>query len=175
MRFLPTLLLPLLVATATAQRTFAQLQGEFRAAAQKLEAAGLPREQLREQMQALQTRQTADLEKFLAGEAKGDDRWNGLLMLADWQLVARDKPGAAATLRKIRADEAPALLLVTAATMAQHLNLKDLREQWIGAACDKAAPLADRLAMARLLMTVLREVARGEKVFEKALAEAKDD
>lgn len=173
---IPTLcLLPLLAAPVLAQRTFEALQNEFRAAAQKLEAQGLPREQLRERTRELQTRQIGELQKFLADEAKGDDRWNGLLMLADWQLAARDQKAAAATLQRIAKDEAPALLLVTASTMAQHLGLKELRDSWITTAMQKPAPLADRLAMARLLMTVLREVTKGEEVFTKALSEAKDD
>jgi peroxiredoxin len=120
-------------------------------------------------------RQIEVLRTFLTAEATGDDRWNGRLMLADLLLARGDRRGAGAALRGIDAAAAPALLLVTAATMAQHLDLRDLRDGWVAAAQQKVAPLPDRLAMARLLMTVLREIEAGEKVFAAALQAAGDD
>jgi peroxiredoxin len=121
------------------------------------------------------SRQIKHLATFVADEAKGDDRWNGRLMLADLQLASGDRKAAAATLKDIDDKAAPALLLVTAATMAQHLELTTQRDAWIGAALGKEAPLPDRLAMARVLTTVLNEVERGEGVFTAALAAASTD
>jgi len=161
-----SLLLPL-----PAQRSLEALQQEFFAQSRQL-AAGSP---TREQRLELLDKQVAELGRFLAAEAAGDDRWNGRLMLADLQLARGDRQAAAAALRAIDSKAAPALLLTSAATMAQHLNLRELRDEWIAAAIARETPLRDRLAMARLLCTVLREVARGEQVFAAALAAASDD
>jgi peroxiredoxin len=165
-----TLILSLL-SPLCAQRTLASLQQQFIAESRRL-AGGEP---TAEQRQQLLAQQVDVLRKFVADEAAGDDRWNGRLMLADLLLARGDRPGAGAALRTIDAAAAPALLLVTAATMAQHLDLRELRADWVRAAQQKAAPLPDRLAMARLLMTVLHEIEAGEKVFAEALAAAGDD
>ncbi|HEX5053823.1 MAG TPA: TlpA disulfide reductase family protein [Planctomycetota bacterium] len=166
-----SLLLSCLSPGLLAQGSLADLQRQFGEQMRQLGGGKATREQQAE----LRDRQTRQLQQFLADQARGDDRWNGRLMLADFQLSRDDDTGAAATLRSIDADAAPALLLVSAATMAQHLNLRDLRDAWIKAASTKKAPPADRLAMARLLMSVLHEVEAGEKVFAAALAEATDD
>lgn len=154
-----------------AQRTLGALQRQFIAAARDLDA-GQP---TREQRDALLQRQIAELRTFLADEAKGDDRWNGRLMLADLLLARSDRDGAREVLAGIDAKAAGALLLTTAATMAQHLGMAAQRNGWLDAALGKTAPLEDRLAMARLLMTVLHEIPRGEAVFAQALAAASDD
>jgi peroxiredoxin len=170
----PSLLLALIPAAmpsmAPAQRTLADVQRQFESAAQ-----GLGASPSREQIEVLRKELIGRLQKFLADEASGDDRWNGRLMLADWQLSVGDRDKAAATLRTIDTAQAPALLLVTAATMAQHLDLQQQRDAWIDAGLGKDAPLADRLAIARLLLTVLHEVDRGERVFATALEGAKTD
>lgn len=164
-------LLVTLLAQLPAQQTLAELQRQFVEAAQRLDAQRASREQ-REQLLA---QQAVTLQKFVADVAKGDDRWNGRLMLADLQMRLGNRENAGDALRGIATDEAPAMVLVTAATMAQRLNLRPQRDAWITAALAKDAPLADRLAMGRLLMTVLHEIERGDKVFEKALAAAPDD
>lgn len=164
-------LLLLAAAPAPAQRNLETLQLEFLTQSRKLAESSPSREQRLD----LLGKQVGELERFLAGEAKGDDRWNGRLMLADLQLARGNRPAAAEALRSIEAKNAPALLLVSGAAMAQHLNLRDLRDGWIAAAAAKDAPLTDQLAMARLLMTVLHEVDKGEAMFAAALAAAKDD
>lgn len=175
-----TLLLPFALSTllshALAQqpqnpRRLEQLQQQFSAQLQQLAATSPTREQRNE----LLAKHSAELEQFLTSEAKDTDLWNGRLMAADLQLARGDRAAAATALRRIDAKAAPALLLITAAAMAQHLNLRDLRNEWIEAGTAKECALPDRLAMARLLMTVLREVDRGEGVFTAALAAAKDD
>jgi peroxiredoxin len=159
-------------ATLPAQRTLAELQQQFAAEARQLDGQQASAEQ-REQLLA---RHAGRLEQFLAGTAAGDDRWNGRLMLADLQLARGDRTKASSVLAGIDPDAAPALLLVTAATMAQHLQATSLRDRFVKAALAKdGVPLADRLAMGRLLSTVLHEVERGDELFAKALAEAKDD
>jgi hypothetical protein len=164
-------LLPLLAAALPAQKTLAELQQRFVKESQALDAT---RPSL-EQRDALLARHTAELRAFVAEVAADDDRWNGRLMLADLLLARRDREAAIAALRSIDGKAAPALLLATAATMAQHLGLQSLRDEWVAAARGKEAPLADRLAMARLLMTVLREIPAGEEIFARALAAAGDD
>lgn len=153
-----------------AQRSLADVQRAF-----VDEARQLGQEPSRSARAELRTKQIRTLSTFVADEATGDDRWNGRLMLADLQLANDDGAAAAATLRTIESKEAGALLLVTAATMAQGLGLQELRTTWVSAALTKEAPLLDRLAMGRLLMTVLREVDRGEGVFATALAAAPTD
>jgi peroxiredoxin len=172
---MPRLFVPLVLFCAVgplcAQTTLAELQQQFANQSQAL-AGGKPS---REQRDQLLDQQIARLRKFTGGEATGDDRWNGRLMLADLLLARGDRTGAGAALREIDTAAAPALLLATAASMAQHLNLRELRDAMVAAAIGKAAPVPERLAMARLLMTVLREVDAGEKVFTEALAAAGDD
>lgn len=160
-----------LLAPAMAQRSLADVQRQFTEEARKL-AASEPKP---EQRDRLLRRHTEELIKFLTTEAKGDDRWNGHLMLADLKLTAGDNKGATAALRGIDIAAAPPLLLATAATMAQHLGAQDLRTALVTAAIKKPAPSVERLAMARLLMTVLREVDAGEALFTTALKEAVDD
>ncbi|MBL8755756.1 MAG: redoxin domain-containing protein [Planctomycetes bacterium] len=164
---------PLFVATAalTAQNSLADLQQQF--AGEAMALAG--RNPTREQREQLLARHTERLAQFVAGTAQGDDRWNGRMMLAELRLQAGDRKGAGEVLAAIDPDQAPALVLVTAATLAQHLGNKELRTRQIEAGVGKPAPLADRLAIARLLTTVLVEVKRGEKVFTEALAAATDD
>jgi len=164
-----------------AQTTLSSVQRRFGDEARRLETTSPTQEQRTE----LLDRQVAELQQFLTKEAAGDDRWNGRLMLADMQLAraAQSSPeqqvkyraAAATALCAIEASQAPPMVLVTAADMAQHLNLKDQRKQWIEAALAKPAPLPDRLAMARMLMTRLQEVKQGEAVFDGALKAATDD
>ncbi|MBP8302179.1 MAG: hypothetical protein KA020_17565, partial [Planctomycetes bacterium] len=137
-----------LLAPATAQRSLAKLQQEFAAAVQQLGA-----ETTHEQQLAVLKKQIPELERFLASEAKDADRWNGRLMLADLQLAVGEQKAASKTLEGIDQNEAPALLLVSSAAMAQHLGLRPLRDAMITAALGKSAPVEDQLAMARLLMT----------------------
>jgi hypothetical protein len=159
------------IATTTAQRTLADVQRQFLTESQRLYASS-PDETQRSQ---LLSRHIAELGRFVANEAKGDDRWNGRLMLADLELVRGQDRAAVAALKQIDGDAAPALLLVTAATMAQRLELTDQRAQWIRQALAKPATVEERLAMARLLLTVLREVDAGETIFRDTLAAATDD
>lgn len=164
-------LLSLLAAALPAQKTLAELQQRFVKESQALDAGG----GAAERRDALLARHTEELRAFVGSVAAGDDRWNGRLMLADLLLARRDREAAVAALRGIDSKQAPALLLATAATMAQHLGLKALRDEWVAAARGKDAPLADRLAMARMLMTVLQEIAAGDEIFAQALATAGDD
>jgi len=154
----------------TGQQTLKELEERFRSEAQQL-----GRNADRDQRETLLNRHIGELRTFLTDTAKADDRWNGRLMLADLELVRGKRAEASAVLKQIDATKAPAMVLVTGATMAQHLRLKELRDQWVNAAIAKPAPLADRLAMARMLMTVLQEIQHGEKLFEEAMANAKDD
>lgn len=156
--------------TLCAQRTLADVQREFGAEIQRLGPSAT-----REQKDQLRRDWIQKLRQFLEQDAKGDDRWNGRLMLADFQLSLGDGKGAGSTLQTIDAAEAPALLLITAATMAQHVGMTEERDAWIKAALAKEAPLPDRLAMARLLLSVLQEADRSAELFAKALAAAVDD
>jgi len=161
------LLLPVL----TAQQTLAELERTLRDEVQQLAASSPTPEQRDEQLQ----QHTARVRSFVEKTARGQDRWNGRLMLADLLLAGGDRDGAVAALGAIDQQDAAPMVLITAATMLQHLRQQDLRTAMIEAAVGRDAPLEERLAMARLLMTVLHEVARGEAIFTKALADAKDD
>ncbi len=159
-----------LAACLPAQKTLAELQKQFGDDARALEQ----KQPTREQRGQLLARQVETLAQFVAKDAKGDDRWNGRLMLADMQLARGEDQRAIEALTGI-AGEAPALVLVTAAAMAQHLGRKAERDEWVKAALAKDAPIADRMAMARLLATTLHEVKASDEMFAKALAEAGDD
>lgn len=154
----------------TGQQTLQELEQRFRSEAQRL-----GRNASRDQRETLLNRHVSELRTFLTATATGDDRWNGRLMLADLELVRGKRADASAVLKQIDAKQAPAMVLVTGASMAQHLQLKELRDSWVKAAVEKDAPLEERLAMARMLMTVLQEIQHGEKLFADAIANAKDD
>jgi peroxiredoxin len=163
--------LPGLVCSVSAQDTLDELQRRFRAEAQQLAATSPSFDQRKEQLD----RHVTELYRFVSDTAGGDDRWNGRLMLADLELVRGNRKAAGDALRAIDRVAAPALVLVTAATMAQHLGMTAERDALVSAAVEKPAPVADRMAMARLLMTVLLEVERGDKLFADALQAATDD
>tara|TARA_R110002072_G_scaffold46591_1_gene128786 strand:+ start:28585 stop:29700 length:1116 start_codon:yes stop_codon:yes gene_type:complete len=159
------------LASLTAQQSLKELEMRFRGEMQQLDANSPTRQQQDE----LFNRHVAQLRTFLQSTAKGDDRWNGRLWLAELELVRGKRQEATEVLKEIDADQAPGMVLVSGASMAQHLNLVQLRDEWVQKSVTKDAPLLDRMAMARLLMTVLREIELGEGLFTKALANAKDD
>ncbi len=160
-------------APVSAQETLDQLQRKFMAEAR---AMG-PERPTRAQEEALLTRQIGELETFLRDTAKGDDRWNGRLMLAELNRVRGNREGAAKALASIDVDQAPPLLLVSGAALARHLGQDELLERWLETAMARAgtATLEDQMAMARLFMIVHHAVERGDKILAAALASAKDD
>lgn len=155
-----------------AQRSLTDVQKAFYAQWTQLHEGGRPG---RDKEHELLGRQAEELVQFLLHEAKGDDRWNGRLMLADLRMGLGDRDAAVKALGDIDAAVAPGLVLLTAADMAAHLEAKELRDSLVGKALQKPAPLADQLAMARLLLTTLHEIESGEKLFQSALAAAVDD
>jgi peroxiredoxin len=157
-----------LLAGLSAQQTLKGLEQRFRK-----EVSAKARD--RAAQSKILDRHVGELRTFLKDTAKGDDRWNGRLWLADLELVRGQRDAAKTALMEIDVEQAPAMVLVTAATLAQHLQLVAQRDAWIAKAVTLDAPLIDRMAMARLLMTVLREVEKGEAVFENALANARQD
>lgn len=168
------LAVPLLAQNDAPPRTLQQLQQAFEQQGRAMfkDASANP---TREQQQALLQRQVAELQAFVQREAKGDDRWNGRLMLADMQQMLGRREGALAALKEIDPRAAPPLIVLTGADLATRLGDQELRKTMIEAALQRPAPLAERMAMARVLMTLLREVKRGEAMIDQALAEAKDD
>ncbi|GAB4160148.1 MAG: hypothetical protein Fur0037_27130 [Planctomycetota bacterium] len=153
-------------------RTLDDVARAFRA---QWEALNSPERASRDEQRKLLSRQADELRAFLEHEARGDDRWNGRLMMADLRMGLSDREGALQALASIDQEAAPALILLAAADIAAHLARSDLRNTLLDAALAKEAPPEDRLAMARLLLTSLREVEKGEQIFAKALADAKDD
>ena len=156
---------------AVAQATLAELERRFRNEVQQLSKKAPSRDEQDQQLD----RHVDELRVFVQERAQGDDRWNGRLMLADLELIRGNRKAAVEALQAIDADAAPAMVLVTAAAMAQHVGLQKIRDTFIATAVAKDAPVEDRMAMARLLMTVLREVEKGEAIIAQALAEATDD
>ncbi|MEY4672354.1 MAG: AhpC/TSA family [Planctomycetota bacterium] len=170
-RVLTSAVLLILAPLAAAQETFARLQQRFGMQWEQLQRAESP---TREQRATLMEQQERELAAFLE-QARGDDRWNGRLMLADIRIGRGNRKGALEALAAVDRSEASGMLLLTAAEMAQRLQDKPLRAALVEAAMAQKAPLEERMAMARVLMTLLREVPLGERIFAEALAAAKDD
>lgn len=170
-RFAALLALFLSCHVALAQATLAELERRFRREVQQLSKKSPSQDEQDRQLD----RHVSELRVFVAERAQGDDRWNGRLMLADLELIRGDRKAAVEALQGIDEAAAPAMVLVTAAAMAQHVGLKKIRDTFVATAVAKDAPVEDRMAMARLLMTVLREVEKGEAIIAQALAEATDD
>jgi peroxiredoxin len=172
--FLWLFLLPALVAQepAAPKRSLTDLQRAFAEQTRTLNSG--EQTPSREARLALLHRQIKELDQFLAQEAKGDDKSNGRLMLADLWMGAGE-PETAAKALEAMPEDAPGMALLTAAVFAEQIGKPDLQGKLIDRALAQDAPLPDRMAMARLLMTRLRQVDRGEKIFSDALAAAKDD
>lgn len=155
------------------RRTLAELEAAFAAQREKLYAGeGHP---TAEQEAELLRRHEGELAAFVAREAQGDDRWNGRLMLADLRTLMRNAEGATDALEGIDPAAAPGLVLLAAADMAARLDQRPLRDRFVAAALGKDAPFEERMAMGRVLMTLLLEVERGEAIFREALEAAGDD
>jgi peroxiredoxin len=168
------LAIPVLAQGDPPPRSLQQLQQAFEQQGRALwkDASNPP---TREQQQALLLRQTAELQGFVQREAKGDDRWNGRLMLADMLQMLEKREPALAALKDIDPKQASGLIQLTAADLASRLGDQALRKTLVDSALQRPASFAERMAMARVLMTLLREVKRGEAIFDQALGEAKDD
>ncbi len=123
---------------------------------------------------ALLQQQTKALQEFLAKD-QSPERFSGAILLAELYLQQRDREAAKKTLLGIDPDLAPGRLLLTAADMLAHLGEKAQRDALVKQALMKSMPREERLAMAVVLMTQLREVKQGEQIFAEALAAATDD
>lgn len=160
-------------ASALAQSPFDELKRTFDKQRDELYAKKpLPTQA---QEEALRQQQTKALEQFLAQEAKGDDRWLGAQYLAEMRMQQRDREGAKQALQGIDADAASGMVLLTTAELLARLGDKARRDELVQKALAKKCSLDERLAMAGVLMTLLREVPAGEKIFAEALAAAADD
>jgi thiol-disulfide isomerase/thioredoxin len=128
-----------------------------------------------EQFRTMMARQIGELEQFLAHEARGDDRFNGRLMLVDMHMSLAAVPEAKAALLGMDAQASPALILLVAADVANRLGLTAKRQEWIEAALAKDSGFEERMEAARMLMTLLVEVDRGQAIFDTAMAGATND
>lgn len=164
-----------LAATATgvrAQQTLAGLQQVFQRQFQEAQGrGGLDNETYRQMLAA----QIGRLETFLKDTAKGDDRFNGRLMLVDMLYGSGDATKAKAALQQLDTLRCPALILLQASAMADQLTLAEQAGEWKALALQKPAPFRDRVTMAILLMTRLRDVKSGEAIFARELETAEDD
>ena len=126
-------------------------------------------------VQAEMARQIQDLEKFVASEAKGRERYDGRFLLVSSYLRSRKQDKAKAALLKLDPKTTPPIPLLNGAVWCERLRLTETRGQWIEAALKKTMNFDQRMAVATFVMTHLLEVKRGEKIFADALASAKDD
>ena len=168
--------LPLLAALASAQdvappRTLAQLR---MAMAERFQTAQRAPDRM-EAMQKILVEFAAELAAFLQHEAKGDDRFNGRLQLVDTYMNLRDMDKAKSALAGLEVESAPPMALIAGAELATALGMDEQRRTWIDAAIAKPAPFEERVAVGMHLMTSLREIVKGEKIFTDAFAAAKDD
>jgi peroxiredoxin len=174
------LLLPVVVAAlaavpSPAQRTLASIRASFETA-----RADLVKERGRElsldDHKRLTRELAAELEDFLAKDAKGDDRAQARLLLTGVRLDAGEIDQAKATLKALDPKDTSMLSLLQGAEMAQGLGLTEQRQKWVEAALKKPdVPFTERMKAAAVLMTRLVEPARAEALFERALQEAGDD
>lgn len=158
---------PHLTGLAALERKFRTQFTEAREA-----AGGVPS---RDAMEQLVSGQIKELELFLENDAEGDDRFNGRLMLTDLLATIGRLEDAGKALSALDADACPALILLTASSMAESLRLEDLGNRWKAKALEKDAPFEDRMTIGMLLMTMFVDVEGGEKIFADAMAAATDD
>lgn len=174
-RAIALLLLPFLAAqTPPDTRTLAELQRAF--AAQREAQYSGDKAPTREQEQELLKRQLDELAAFVEHEAKGDDRFDGQVALCERALQLRQKDRALAACKQLDRDGVPVLTAMTGAELAVELGEKALHESLVLRALKAAGDdVVQQLQIARILMTRLRDVPRGEQLVAAALAAAKDD
>lgn len=101
------------------------------------------------------------------------------MLLADLYLMQRQRDQAKEALQSIDVAEASPVLLLLAADLAMELRQQPLRDKFVQTAIKHAAqpktPLAERMEVGKILMTLLVEIDSGEKIFTDALAQATDD
>lgn len=154
------------------QRDLATIQQQFEQRRIELLKAGGSAAQQRELMLEL----VAELGSFIAHEAKGNERSEARLVLAHVHHGLGQTEQAKEALQKIEQAQAGPLLLVHAAELAAMIGMAEQRTAWIDAALARTdAPLRERAEVAKLLWTRLQEIERGEQVFARALAAARDD
>ncbi len=169
--------IPLLAACLTCQevppsRTLSDLQQAFE---ERRQAAMQGTGGSMQQFRAMMASQIEELDQFLVHEARGDDRFNGRLMLVDLHLGLAQMDEAKAALLEIDVEQSPPTILLVAADFANQLNLADERGKWIEAALAKDAAFEERMELARILMTRLVEVDLGQAIFDQALLGATND
>lgn len=173
-----TSLLCVLVATAAAQkpaepRTLAGLNQAFAAQRDALYANG--KAPTRAEEQTLLARQLDELESFALHEAAGDDRWAARLQLAERALQQRQKERAQKAVAALAGDGVPGLARLDAAVFALQLGDAATKDRLVETALRETKDIAARIQLARVLMTSLRDVPRGEAIVAEALAAATDD
>lgn len=168
----------LVVAAASAQkpaepRTLASLNQAFAAQRDALYANG--KAPTRAEEQALLQRQLDELESFAMHEAVGDDRWAARLQLAERALQQRQKERVEKAVAALAGEGVPGLARLDAAVFAQQLGDAATRDRLVETALRETKGAEARIQLARVLMTSLRDVARGEAIVAECLAAATDD
>lgn len=164
-------LLPTAAQQPAPPRTLDQLRQQLAERFQAAQRDDKPRQALEQALNA----QAKELESFLQHEAKGDDIFNARLMLVETYLNLGARDQAKTALTALDTKQTPALALIAGAQLADALGLGEQRQAWVDAAIEKPAPFADRMALGMHLLTAMREIEKGEKVFADAFATAKDD
>jgi len=162
---------PALAQQPAPPRTLAELRQQF---AERMRAAAKADNRREAQRTALAD-QARELESFLQHEAKGDDVFNARLMLVETNLALGEPERAKTALAALDSKTSPALALIAGAQLAQMLEMQEQRNAWVDAAIEKPATFVERMAVGMSLVTTLREVERGEKLFADAFSAAKDD
>ena len=121
------------------------------------------------------SKHVTDLEKYLAEEAKGNERFEARFHLVNCHMMLRQFGMAKDVLKTLDSKTAPAMQLLNGALWAERLQMKETRGKWIEAAVAKPRRFAERMEVATFLMTRLVEVKRAEQMFAKALKAATDD
>ena len=174
-RAIALLLLPFLAAqTPPDTRTLAELQRAF--AAQREAQYSGDKAPTCEQEQEMLKCQLLELAAFVEHEGKGDDRFEGQVALCERALQLRQKDRAVAACKQLDTEGVPVLTAMTGAELAGDLDDPALRDHLVLRAL-KAAGDDDvqQLHVARILMTRLRDVSRGEQLVAAARAAAEDD
>ena len=129
----------------------------------------------RDEESALKKSQLAEMEAFVQHEAAGSDLWPARSMLAQMCVQMRQKDRAIASLAAIDAEGAPFSVVLRGAELAAELGDAELRQRLVLRARKAAASVEDRMDLARVLATALRDVAAGEAIHKQELDAAKDD
>jgi peroxiredoxin len=174
-RFLAALAVALFAQAVPAQPASATLDATLRDFENRRRALMQSGDATLEKMRTLHEELARALEQLVGKAPKGPERVETRLALADAWAHLGDAGKAKAALAQLEPAGATLVQLARGAEMAGRLGMSDERAAWIDAAVGREAPVEERAELAKLLVTRLQEIDKGEAIFAQMHLKAAND